>query len=156
MTALEDYVKNTSRFVQPFVLVAVAGSLMVVLAACNGSSARRTASTLSGTRRPLASCRTAGGPGRLAGRAGTGERIASLYIRTDRRRSTDLHQGSPKRSDRVEVPDRPSSLRGEILVKPNANGTVPALRSVRLMGSCTDRPRHGLVIVRRLTWHTFG
>jgi hypothetical protein len=36
MTALEDYVKDTSRFVQRFVLVAVAGILMVVLAACNG------------------------------------------------------------------------------------------------------------------------
>jgi hypothetical protein len=36
MTALEDYVKNTSRFAQRFLLVAVAGILMVVLAACNG------------------------------------------------------------------------------------------------------------------------
>ena len=93
MTALEDYVKNTSRFVQRFVLVVVAGSLMVVLAACNVSSARRTASNLAGD--------TAAVGVDVAQPEARDELLAALApakglrvveIKTDRRRATDLHQ----------------------------------------------------------------
>jgi hypothetical protein len=48
-----------------------------------------------------------------------------VYIRTDRRRSPPTFtRGSLRPSDRAEVPNWPSSLRGEILVKPNANGRM--------------------------------
>ena len=93
MTALEDYVKNTSRFVQRFVLVVVAGSLMVVLEACNVSSARRTASNPAGD--------TAAVGVDVAQPEARDELLAALApakglrvvdIKTDRRRATDLHQ----------------------------------------------------------------
>ena len=92
MTALEDYVKNTSPFVQRFVLVVVAGSLMVVLAACNVSSARRTASTFGDAAAVGVDVAQPEARDELLAALAPAKGLRVVDIKTDRRRATDLHQ----------------------------------------------------------------